>query len=466
MKVRKRGIEAERLCGAFQQRSAPIFQRPEECTSIAKLFLLLLTADTLEEISTIILQQAKRVTESTTGCVGYHDPQTGTFFCPISVEDIRAADHSELNEATTNIPQRLMSQVFESCKPVLTNDFSKYFPSDETVHPRMSIQRFLAIPRLTRNNLVVLVAVANSLRDYDENDFYFIDYLSTAYAMALDRRMSEVSYREIFDAVNDAILLHDRVDGAILDVNRRFTQIFGYSSEQAKELKVANLSSNIPPYTEKAVQESFERVKGKTLPPMLEWLCKDSHGKLFWVEVSVRTAVIGGKECVLSIVRDITERKQAQEELKEKTKLLEIKSKNLKEANTALRVLLKQREEDKTELEDKVLSNVKQLLIPYIDKLKNTSLDHYQVGYLDILESNLQDLISPFSIKLSAKSVGLTPTQILLADFIRAGRSNKEIAESLNLSITTVETHRRHIRKRLGLKDKKSNLRTYLLCFE
>jgi DNA-binding CsgD family transcriptional regulator len=124
--------------------------------------------------------------------------------------------------------------------------------------------------------------------------------------------------------------------------------------------------------------------------------------------------------------------------------------------------LLRQRDEDKAELEEKVLANVKNLMLPYLEKLKNTSLDSNQRVYVSILESNLNEIILPFSRKLSSNYLGLTPTEIRVANLIKDERTTKEIAEIMNLSGKTVETHRTRIRKKLGIKHKKVNLRSYL----
>ena len=137
---------------------------------------------------------------------------------------------------------------------------------------------------------------------------------------------------------------------------------------------------------------------------------------------------------------------------------------HLEETNTALRVLLKRREEDKVELEEKVLSNVKDLVLPYLERLQKTSLNPSQMSCLGILESNLNDIVSPFSRKLSSKYLALTPTEIRVANLIKEGKTTKEIAEFMNLSDKTIQAHRDNIRKKTGIKHKKRNLRTYLMA--
>ena len=171
---------------------------------------------------------------------------------------------------------------------------------------------------------------------------------------------------------------------------------------------------------------------------------------------------------------DITDRKKTEEELrkahdrleyrvKERTRELEIKTNGLEEINTAMKVLLKKREEDKTELEDNVLTNVKELIVPYFEKIKKTKLDDQQEAFLSIIESNLNEIISPFTRKMSLKYLNLTPTEIRIANLIRHGSPSKEIAELLNVSPRTVETHRKNIRRKIGLERKRANLRSHLL---
>ena len=134
----------------------------------------------------------------------------------------------------------------------------------------------------------------------------------------------------------------------------------------------------------------------------------------------------------------------------------------LKELNSALRVLLNKRDEEKAELEETVLSNMKKAIEPYVERLKKSGLNRKQMSYLSILESNLNDIVSPLIKALSSTYLNLTPTEIEVANLIRAGRRTKEIAEILNLSKNTILSHRYKIRSKLGLKRKKLNLQSYL----
>jgi len=155
-----------------------------------------------------------------------------------------------------------------------------------------------------------------------------------------------------------------------------------------------------------------------------------------------------------------------EQRVEERTQELQMKSENLEEMNTALKVLLKKREEDKFELEEKVIYNIKEMVQPFLEKLGRTRLDNRQRTFLEILESNLDDIVSPFARKLSTRYLNLTPSEIQIANLVKQGKTTKEIAELLSLSTRTIESHRDSIRKKLGIKNQKANLRTHLMSFE
>jgi len=166
------------------------------------------------------------------------------------------------------------------------------------------------------------------------------------------------------------------------------------------------------------------------------------------------------------IDRDITERKRMEEKLRESAEKMRLHAKELEESYHALKVLLKQRENDKKDLEDNILSNVKHLILPYIEELKKSTRMADERMYVNIVESNLKEIVSPFSARLSFRHVCLTSKEILIADLIKDGKQDKDIAEILSVSLDTVKSHRKNIRKKLHISGVKTNLRTYLLSLE
>ena len=173
-----------------------------------------------------------------------------------------------------------------------------------------------------------------------------------------------------------------------------------------------------------------------------------------------RTAelVTSNKELAVEIVH----RKQAEKALQNKTTELKDQAIRLQESNSALKFLLKQREADKIELEEKVLLNVNQLILPYLGKIKRRKLDAKQKAYVDILESNLNQIVSPFTRSLSSKFLRLSHTELEVSNLVQQGKNTKEIGEIMNLAESTIDFHRNNIREKLGVKNKKISLKTYL----
>jgi len=252
------------------------------------------------------------------------------------------------------------------------------------------------------------------------------------------------------------------VEGKILKVNHAASVISGYSQEEMVGMNICDLEASETP------QETTERIKRiiREGSDRFETRHRRKDGQIVDLEVSTNFVDTGKEKFFFSFFHDITGRKRAEQELLEREEQLEIKTSNLEEVNTALKVLLKRREEDKTELEETVLSNVKELVMPYIEKLNKSRLDESQKAYVSILESNLNEIISPFSRRLSSVYLDLTPTEVEVANLVKHGQTTKEIADVLNLSVRTVDTHRYNMRRKLGISNKKTNLRTHLLYLE
>jgi DNA-binding CsgD family transcriptional regulator len=160
---------------------------------------------------------------------------------------------------------------------------------------------------------------------------------------------------------------------------------------------------------------------------------------------------------------EITLLKQTEEALKQSKSAVEEQKRELEEANIALKVLLKQRENDKAELEQKVLANIKNLVLPYVEKLKRAPLRAKDKTTVDIIDAHLKDIISPLMQRLANINILLTPQELQVATLVKDGRSSKEIAEILTISETTVHFHRKNLRRKFGIKSSAANLRSYLM---
>ncbi|MBU0987018.1 MAG: PAS domain S-box protein, partial [Proteobacteria bacterium] len=274
-------------------------------------------------------------------------------------------------------------------------------------------------------------------------------------------RKSEARFRDTATMLPSVIVEYGP-DGILTYVNPHGYTLAGYNPEDFEEgFHVLRL---VAPEEHKKHFERIQRMmQGEKLPPT-EYRLLRKDGSTFWGLVTSSLIYKDGEVVgVRTYTIDISERKEAEEALKERTRELEIKTNSLEEINTAMKVLLKKREEDKGELEDNVLTNVKELIAPFFKKIKKTDLDDPQKTFLSIIESNLNEIISPFTRKMSLKYLNLTPTEIRIANQIRHGSPSKEIAELMNVSPRTIDTHRKNIRRKIGLQGQRGNLRSHLL---
>lgn len=165
----------------------------------------------------------------------------------------------------------------------------------------------------------------------------------------------------------------------------------------------------------------------------------------------------------MEIAFDITEQKKMKNQLED---LVEERTAELNDTNTALTILLNKRVKDQENIEGKILANYQSLIEPLLNRLKKSIANKNQHNLLEILESNLASMLSPFSQKLTDPMIQLTPKELQIASFIKQDYSNKEIAETFNCSVRTIDVHRNNIRKKLDIKNKKVNLKTYLMTLQ
>jgi PAS domain S-box-containing protein len=190
------------------------------------------------------------------------------------------------------------------------------------------------------------------------------------------------------------------------------------------------------------------------------------RGAHFWGVASPLFDVNGNIAGAIETLRDLSNRKALESSLRQRENELAEKAGELQEINTALRVLLKNRDEEQRNLQNQLQENLKELVLPYLNKVKTNRLDPDQKAYLDLVESSLLEILSPFLDNVKSAFKTLTPTEIQVANLIKEGKSGKEIAELLGIAYKTVETHRYNLRIKLGLQNEKINLRSYLLSLK
>ena len=203
-----------------------------------------------------------------------------------------------------------------------------------------------------------------------------------------------------------------------------------------KEVVESDLAFLVEATERKAAQRDLEKARDE-----LEWRVRERTKELAALNEDLRNEVETRRRTEASLRRRESE---------------------LEEANAALKVLLKQLEDSRTELEEQILSNVNHLVFPYLDRLRRRVADAKGRAYIDIVEANLNELTWPFGSRLSATFARLTPTELEIAKLVIQGKTTKMIAGLLNTATSTVDFHRNNIRRKVGIRSARVNLRTYL----
>ena len=335
-----------------------------------------------------------------------------------------------------------------------------YCPTHQTIQDGMRHEAVIETP--ADNEVRHYKVVSTPIRDGDGNLIAAIEMVDDITEdMKFQARLteSENRYRTIFETTGASTIIIDG-NGMISLVNRTFEERSGYSKFEVEGKKKWN---------EFVVEDDIERLKEyrrlrkidpAAAPKLYECRFREKGGDVRHMITAV-DMIPGTTSAVVSLL-DITEMKRAEELLKNRERDLAAKTNHLEEVNTTLKVLLQQREIDKRDLEENIMASVKRLIMPQIEKLKSGSA-RQKSKYARIIESNLKDIISPFANKVSSKYVNLTVKEVQVAFMIREGFTTRKIAESLNVSKGTVEFHRENIRSKLDLKNKKTNLKSYLL---
>ena len=214
------------------------------------------------------------------------------------------------------------------------------------------------------------------------------------------------------------------------------------------------------------VAEGIRKVLSGELPEYLTHYPCHSPDERRWY--TVRVVPFRGEESNKVIVthENITQIIEIQETLEKKEGELRNERERLEETNIALRVLLRQRDDDKKRIEETIYINVERLVLPYVEQLLYGRLSEKHRTLMEVIDTNLRDIVSPFLKSLATVHTMLTPQEIEVANMVRSGRSSKEIAEVLGISVSGVDFHRKKLRQKLGLTNSSKNLRSYLLSLE
>jgi PAS domain S-box-containing protein len=514
-----RAGELEREIYRVNQAEKNLRRQNEYLTALHETSIGLIDHLDKEELLEAVLQRATKLTGTEHGYIYLHEPGEDEIQMQVGMGFFKSQLGRRVKKGVG-----MGGKVWESEQPVVVVDYRSWDGriSDRSLDDLRSI---VGIPLKDRNRFhgVIGLASVKPGRRFEPEDIAVLDRFADLALVALDKaklyadvrrelaerkrteailRQSEQRYRLLLEASPDPIVVYD-LAGMATYVNPAFEQAFGFTSDELLGKQIDFVPAENWPETQKVIEKMLSGQKiqlfetkrltkaGRVLDVQISsTLYLNRTGEPVGNIVTLRDIsaqkkaeielrkyhdhleeLVGERTAELAKInaqyeQEIEERKRAEEALRKREVELQAQSHHLEEVNTALKVLLKQREDDKKELGENVLSNVKELISPYLDRLKKSRLNTNQKTLINILESNLGNMISPFISTVSSKYFNLTPMEVRVANLVKEGKTNKEIAELLCISKNTILFHRYNIRSKLGLKNKKINLRSHLLSYD
>jgi len=269
---------------------------------------------------------------------------------------------------------------------------------------------------------------------------------------------SEKKFKDLIETTPDWVWETDR-DGVYTYISPRVKDLLGYEVSEVLGKTPFDL---MPKEEAQRIGKIFkEKVIKKEPFYNLENINRHKNGH--FVVLETNGIPIFDKESQLKgyrgIDRDITERKKAEEALKKSESELRAQKLALEQKNLALKEIIEHIERTKNKIKKDIAINVNESLLPILQKLK---IKGVLSKYINLLRHRLEELTSSFGCKITEKTIKLTPREIEICNMIEGGLTSKELSELLNISRQTIEKHRKNIRKKLGISNKKINLTSFL----
>ena len=263
----------------------------------------------------------------------------------------------------------------------------------------------------------------------------------------------------LMNATSDTILLIN-IEGEVIAANEVAAKRFGKRLDQFLCARVYDL---MPPELAKSRKLKARRVIQTGKPHRFE----DKRAGIIFDSTIYPVFDEEGTVVQLAVYgKDITKRVKAYNELEKSKRAIQSKTRLLEDANIALKIMLQKSTENRKEVEKEIFSIVKKNILPYIFRLKECQIDDQAKGFLDALEVSTKNIFSSFTHTLFPEYIDLSPKEIEVANLIREGRTTKQISKILNVAKGTIDFHRNNLRIKLGIKNKKTSLKTYLISIQ
>lgn len=260
----------------------------------------------------------------------------------------------------------------------------------------------------------------------------------------------EKLFRSLMQTSGDCILLIDK-DLKIIEINQPTCTTFKLPFEKILN---ADFQSLVEPQDQNTLHEICQGMGVNA-----SWKGKvsglDGSGEVFPIQLTIKRMGLDDQIYCFVIVRDLREYTALKESLAQEKA-------QRREMYITLRNVMNSIEKEKTGQDKLIAHKIETMLFPALDKVRKEPSKDMQNTYLDIIREHLLGLTKTFPRDLDIGFIRLTRSEMKICHYLQAGYSSKEIADTLNISIETIQTHRRNIRKKLGLHGRKTSLYSFL----
>jgi len=263
--------------------------------------------------------------------------------------------------------------------------------------------------------------------------------------------------KTIFTLTPDPIVVKDR-DSVYRAANPAFCRLLAKPEEEI----VGKTDYDFLPRSEAEIYRQHDAKVMETGQPRVQITVSGRGAEKRWLRVS--KAPIHDREgtCVgvFCSVSDMTEQKRAEKALSQREADFWKVNKELLDTNRALSVLATNIEKNWKEMEKRIGLTISSKVIPMVNELrKDKALQ--DKAELDMLATYVNDLTSGLTDGMVV-ATSLSSMELRIAAMVKNGLTSQEIARQLNISLHTVKTHRKNIRKKLKIQNSTVNLSSYL----
>lgn len=268
--------------------------------------------------------------------------------------------------------------------------------------------------------------------------------------------LEKCRFENIFNATSDGVLVMDETC-RIITCNQSLRQYAGENLEGRFIWEALGLEGESP--------EEFFRYYPVGQPAEVALFGDSLFFRISVSSLGGMSLASAGEYVVLlaNITPQVLQREMIEKANLRQAEALEAEQKRLEELNITLRTVLSNIHADQANMREELSKNVRRVLMPALDRMAREQDAQARKGVIELVRNDLVSTLSGGEDDVDAGLSKLTLAELKVCRLVRAGHSSKEVAELLNISPDTVQTHRRNIRRKLGLRGRDTQLSVHLL---